>query len=194
MSNRETTSRCIRVLAVGLLGAVLAAATGCSEYVTAPRRYSEFGSRIQVELPRGWLQHTKAKDGFTITKDGLRLEKITIRIVRLGEKLKETDRIYTSGMMPNDAADLSVGLVKARPDIRNFEVASIDAAQFAGRDGYRVDAMYIDEGGLIRRMRMYGAVLDRHVCELTYEAAEPVYFQKYEGDFQKMVASVRVGR
>ncbi len=79
-----------------------------------------------------------------------------------------------------------------KPEMKNFEVEKIDTAKMAGRDGYRVDAKCIDEGGLPKRLRLYGAVVGKYVCEFLYEAAEPDYFHKYEGAFENTVSSVKV--
>ena len=187
------TSR-TRCILMGSAITFVVVATGCGPYVSAPKRYSEFGSRLQVDLPEGWLQYTESKDGYTITHDGLRLEKITINTTKVGKKIEGIDRVYNAGMMPHEVADLSVGLIKAKPDMKSFEVERIDAAKMGGQDGYRVDARYVDEGGLYKRVRMYGAILGKYVCELIYEAADPVYFQKHESTFQNVVSSVKIGQ
>lgn len=183
-----------RFVVMGLAVVLLFFFSGCGPYVRASKRYSEFSSGLQADLPEGWLQYTEAKNGYTITRDGLRLEKITIRTTRVGKKIEGIDRVYNAGMMPHEVADLSVGLAKAQSEMRSFEIRKIDAARVAGQDGYRVDAVYIDEGGLHKGLRMYGAILGKYVCELVYEAAEPVYFQKYENTFQNIVSSLKVGR
>ena len=184
------TSHARYLLAVSSITLLITVA-GCGPYVSAPKRYSDFGSGLHADLPSGWLQYTESKDGFTITRDGLRLEKITIRTTRVGKKIEGIDRVYDANMMPHEVADLSIGLMKAKPDMKSFEVEKIDTARMAGQDGYKVDARYIDEGGLCKRLRLYGAVMGKYVCEFLYEAAEPDYFHRYEDAFENTVSSVK---
>ncbi len=167
---------------------------GCGPYTAAPQRYSESWSGFRVDLPEGWLHCTQDKTGYTITRDGLRLEKITTRVTRIGEKLEGTDRVYNPGMLPHEAAELTVGLLRTSKGASRFEVEHIDTARIGGQDGYRIDAVYVDESGLRKRMRVYGVILGKYVCELVYDAAEPIYFQKHEAEFQAMVSSARVSR
>ena len=183
----------IRVMTLGLAASFLGT-VGCATYSPVSRRYSEFGSGLRADLPKGWLRFNPAKDGCTITRDGLRLERVTLRTHRVGKKIEGTDRVYSAGMMPYEAADLSVGLLKAQPDVKGFEVQEIDATRVAGQEGYQIDARYVDGAGLGKRLRICGAMAGKYVYELVYEAAEAVYFQKYERVFEGIVSSVRIAR
>ena len=187
---RKDTSRTF--LIAGVIIAFVFVISGCGPFVPAPKRYSEFNSGLQVDLPQKWLQFTKAKNGFTITRDGLRLEKITIKTTKVGKKIEGIERVYLPNMLPHEVADLSIGLIKAQPDVKSFEVHKVNAIQLAGQDGYRVDAVYIDEGGLVKRIRMDGAIVGKYVYELIYEAVDQVYFQKYESIYQNIVSSVKI--
>lgn len=167
-------------------------APGCATYSGARSPFRHRKTKLKVVVPKGWLRYNPANPTFTMTRDGLRLESITIAMKRIGKKLPDTERVYRANMMPHEVAELSLGLIEARDDTKNFEIQKIELATIVGRDGYLAHARYTDEGGLPMRLRMYGTVIGKYVCEFGYAAAESVYFEKYEKTFEDLVASARI--
>ena len=183
---------CFAVTVVCMLGFL--GMSGCATYSRAPAKYAQRSSGFQVTLPTGWLRYTPAQSGMTITRDGMRLEKITILVTRFGKELPGTKRVYNADMLPHEAADLFIELAKAQNDTHNFEVGKIDLTPVANQDGFRIDAAYVDEQGLHKKIRTYGVVTDTHVCNLVFDAANPTYFKRYEDVFKSIVDSARFVR
>jgi hypothetical protein len=195
MKRHDTTrcrALCLAVVVLAMLS--LFGVSGCALYRPVGKAYSHWSSGLQIKLPEKWLQYTQAKSGFVITRDGLRLERITINAIRVGKKLEGTERVYRSGMIPYEAAELTIGRIRNQEQVRNFAVEKIDTASLAGRDAFQVDAAYADEGGLRKRMRVYGAVIGNYFCEIVFEAADLVYFSKYENACQSVVSSAKLTR
>lgn len=162
---------------------------GCAMYTRVGERYTADRTPLTVSLPRGWLHYTPARHAYVLTRDGLRLERIEIAVRRYDEKLPDTDRRFRADMMPLEAAELTLGLLEGREDVKQFELDKIDAIQIAGRDGYRAEGSFLDSRGLPLRLVQCGVLLPDAVCELRYIAERSTYFEKHRGDFERLVAS-----
>jgi hypothetical protein len=171
---------------------MLAQFSGCATYSRVGESYRHGRTRLEVKLPAGWLRYNPARPAFAMTRDGLRLESITISVTRAGKELAGTDRVYQAKMLPHEAAELSLGLIETREDTKHFSVDKIELATVAGHEGYRADATYVDSQGLPKRLWMYGALITDHLCEFSYTGAESVYFERYLPVFKELVASARV--
>ncbi len=165
---------------------------GCSTYSSAGSQFKERHSRLVIPLPQGWLRYNDAKGAYVVTKDGLRLEQIAIRTIKVGDKIQGTARVYQSGMLPNEIAELSLGLMEARDETKNFKTKTIEATSIAGHDGFLAEADYVDSGGLPKRARLCGALLGEHVIQIAYVAARDVYFEKYLPAYQQMLKSAHI--
>ena len=166
---------------------------GCAAYSPAGKSFRHWRTGLRVTLPPGWLRYGAAKQDLMLTSDGLRLESISISLHRMGKKLPGTERTYRKEMLPAEVAELSLGLLESGGYAKNLRVERIGPVTVAGRDGYRADALFVDGGGLTKRMRLYGTVLGEYVCEMRFEGAETVYYTKHLPAFEVMVASASAG-
>ena len=183
--------RTIRLGVLVVFLPVLVVVAGCATYMRADSTFEHRRSGLVVDLPAGWLRYTPARPIYAITRDGLRLEAITISVTKVGEKIKGTERSYRANMLPNEVAELSLGVIEARDVTKNFEVKAIEPAKLAGHDGYQASAAFTDPLGLRKRLLLHGAVINGYVVEMMYEAAERVYFDKYVDAYRKVVSSAR---
>lgn len=167
---------------------------GCAPYARAPRTYSVATTRIKVDLPERWIQFNPANPAMVITRDGLALENIKISVTRTGKKLKGIERRYDPSMQPHDIAELSLALLDALDETNDFKVEKVESALVAAHDGYHATATYVDDQGLAKRLQLYGAMIGDCVCEFSYVATEPVYYEKYWPVFEKVLASATVKR
>lgn len=168
--------------------------SGCSTYSAVGKEYRNSRIRLRVPLPAGWLRYRPARNEFVLTRDGLLLEQISIRLSKIGKKLARTKRVYTSGMLAHEIAELSLGVLDGRDDTKNFETEGIDLAKLAGHDGYVADARYATPSGLPMRLRLYGAMIGDYVCELEYAAANDVYYARYLTVFESLVAAAAIDK
>jgi len=167
-------------------------AAGCGPYLSAGKTYRNYATRLRVDLPEGWLQFTPERPACVITKDGFRLETISIRVTKLGKKLPATKRVYRADMLPHEIAQLSLGLMESSDEAKDFQVQEIQLAKVAGHNGYKACASFVDKQGLRKRLCLYGAVIGDSLCELRYTAAEHVYYERYLPAFEQMVVSAKV--
>lgn len=165
-------------------------AGGCATYSNAPKSFSHSRTRLTVALPPNWLRFNQSLPTWVLTKDGLQLEIIAISVIRTGEKMKDTDRRYQKGMLPFEIAELSLAILKTKDEVNDLKIDKIELASIAGRDGYSASATFVDGQGLPKKLLLYGAMIDDFVCEFCFAAEESVYFDKYKGDFERLLASV----
>ena len=109
-------------------------------------------------------------------------------------KIPGTERVYRPSMLPQEIAELSLGLTESSDQTKNFEIQNIELADVADYDGYRARAVYVDPVGLRKRLEIVGAPIQNYVCELIYIAADEVYFDRYYEIFADVVSSARVKR
>lgn len=176
-----------------IAGCVLLAfqAAGCAIYTPVPAEYRYSDAGIAIPLPDDWLRYRPAKNAYVITRDGLRLERISIRFHQTEAQLDGTERRFRKDSLPHELADISLGLLAARREIRNFQVESIRSATIADHAGFSADARLADEEGLPIRLRLTGALIGDYVIEIEYAAAEAVYFERYLAAFDRLVAGIR---
>jgi hypothetical protein len=191
-SSRISRVRQLRRVTPWIGLALLVALPGCATYSRVGSTYRPSGTALEVQLPPGWLRYNPARNGFVMTRDGLRLETIALSSARIGKKLPKTERVYRADMLPYELAEVSLGLIEASGAAKNLKTETIELASVAGRDGYRADASYVDEQGLPKQLRMYGLIVGDHVCQMVYDAAKAVYYEKYLPAFEGLVASARV--
>lgn len=187
----ERSGPILRIHRTVLVWLLLSIVGGCATYTPVGKVYRNGGARLEVELPKDWLRFTPGRPAYVITRDGLRLEKISIRMVKMGKKLPGTDRRYQPDMLPHEIAELSLGLIESSDKTSNFQVERIELARVAEHDGYKASALFTDKGGLRKHLYLYGAAIRGHVCEFRYEAAATVYFDKYVDTFEHLVTSAR---
>jgi len=123
------------------------------------------------------------------TRDGLRLEAIWISVKRMGKKLEGTRRLYQPSMLPHEIAELTLGLLEARDDTKNFQTEQIELKEVVGVEGYEARARFVDAGGLPKRLLLRGAALHGYVCEFGYVAAETAYYERYLPAYEEIVSS-----
>ena len=166
--------------------------SGCSTYSRVGQSFRDRKAKLVVTLPEGWMRFNPARPVLSITRDGLRLERIDVVVTPMGKKLAGTTRAYRPAMLPHEIAELSLGLIEAAESTKNFEVEDIRLDSVAGYEGYRAEAVFVDQQGLAKRLRLHGAVIGEHVCEFRYVAAQQVYYDRYAPAFDALVASARV--
>lgn len=178
----------------GVVAALLLCCIGCADYARVKSPFKHHKTKLTVAVPSDWWQYRPPAPAYVVTKDGLRLETITIRVRKVGEELPDTERVYQAGMMPNEIAELSLGLLEAKEGTKNFEVKQITTAEVAGHEGYQAEAEYVDDTGLPKRLLIRGALIGEHVCEFIYDAQDRLYFDKHEPAFQRVVSSAAVAK
>lgn len=162
---------------------------GCSMYSPTPKYFEHSRTRLKVELPANWLRYNQSLPTWVLTRDGLQLEVIAISSIRVGDKIKNTERRYQAGMLPYEIAELSLAILKTRDDVNDLKIEKIELATVAGREGYGATAGFVDALGLAKKLWLFGAMIDGYVCEFCFIAEESVYFEKYRGAFERLVQS-----
>jgi hypothetical protein len=172
-------------------------ATGCLRRETpwdpiGPRYASDnwFGPKYALEIPEGWLK-LNSGEGLTATRDGWRLQKITVREIDPSKPLAHTKKTLRAGMAPRELAEVLLDNARASWGSA-ITVVETKPATVAGASGFRAVVAYKDGEGLPRRLVLAGALVGDRIWQLGYDAPERVYFQKDLATFEKALTSFTV--
>jgi hypothetical protein len=149
-----------------------------------------FGPKYAFDIPEGWLQ-LNAGEGFTATRDGWSLQKITVRELDPDKPLAHTKKTVRAGMSPRELSELLVDDIRAS-GANAVTVVDSKPATLSGARGFRTVVAYKTSEGLPRRFVLAGAFVGDRVWQLGYDAPERVYFQKDLPTFEKALASFTV--
>lgn len=166
--------------------------TGCATFAPVGRQFHKRAIGLTIPLPQGWLRHTRSGSAFIMTREGMQLNTISILVTKVGAKLPGTERTYQKGMLPNEIAELALGLIENLDETKNFDIDKIEYCQFLGRDAFKASASFTDPLGLRKRLLSFGTIVGERVCELRYIASESVYFAQHLDEFMVMVNSARL--
>lgn len=176
---------------VTILIGLLVVLPGCSAFRVVGGAVEHRRTHVSADLPAGWYVES-LDPAFTASRNGPRLQQISASVVPLEAPLTGTQRRYPAGMLPNEVAELALGLIEASPGHANFETLDIAYDEIAGSDGFAANVQFVDSQGLPKRMRVHGVVILGHVFQFIYEAAAAVYYDMDEPAFDAFVGSVRV--
>ncbi len=165
--------------------------TGCTAFRATDSTVAHRHTRLTVNIPPGW--YVESLDPVAVlSRNGPPLQRITISATPLGRPLAGTQRTYNDGMLPNEVADLALGLVEATPGHANFARLRLEFDQLAGADAFAAEATFVDASGLPKRLRLHGATLLGHIIQVAYEAADAVYYEMDLAAFENLLESARI--
>lgn len=192
-----------------LLPTVLALAlTGCATgYSLAPagqpRRIA--GTALTVTPPADWNRLGSlagpGKRAEQWTLDGPLLNDLTFYggIEDNRPLFREIDRrdrplpLFSATMLAPDVAALLESSYRVAAGTALFEMGMLAPATFAGRPGFRFDYVYTIQGEEVRRRgEASGAIIDRRLYLVTFEAPAIHYFDRDVGQFRTLVESARL--
>jgi hypothetical protein len=173
-------------------------AGGCAAYRPVQSEYRLRGllggPQIVLSPPAGWLEKNVPAGSarmYMFTRDGVPLENITVRATPVGKKLQNSERMYRADMLPQEVAELTMGLLQTEDNLNALKCEQIELVQLAGQDAYKANYTYTDQNGLKKRGCLLGTILDGHVIEVGFDAADEVYYDRYVADFENVVNSIR---
>jgi len=94
-------------------------------------------------------------------------------------------------MSPAELGELVVDDLRSAEDLTDLQVLETAPAPLSGRDGFHMLATFRD-GGLKRRLSLYGLFEAQRFYWLFYLAADRLYFERDLGTFGEVVRSFRL--
>ncbi len=175
--------RSLRALIPALL---LLALSGCATWGPggAPHRHREGYS---VTIPAGWIFHPSMGGELLATRDGLVLQRLTIRHLKLPHTLPLSKRELTAALTPYELAEIFTDEGKADRTLSQFAVSQQSAVKIGRCDGVRFDFSYATQDGLRLSGRRWLVKRDGDLWLAAYLAPTRYY---YERDLPAVSAAV----
>ena len=159
---------------------------GCAPWIMVGGNYENSKQNFKAEFPNGWRQFNLSKDAVLITKDGLRLQLIRISRSPIEMKLRNTEKKFSKGMLPQEAAEIVIQNFRSNPDILNQQVLANNPTKIGGYPGFNIVFAFQTKMGLTKQSIVYGFLSGDSYYEILYEAPKRYYFKKDESDFEKV--------
>ncbi len=146
---------------------------------------------VTAELPSGWARYNP-DDGIVMTRDGLLLQRIEIKRDKYGARIENTDRTITEGAEAYDAAQIVIDAMKADQTRAHLTILDNKPVTVAGYPGFMLDVTYQTADGLTMRETRYVALTEDSYVIISYTAPNRYYHERDAGDFQRVLASVKI--
>lgn len=180
-----------QVLAVAVaLGAACASAPR-PRWIPAAGDYTAQSGRYTVRLPDGWMLHPDS-ESLIASRDGVSLQSIQVRAHQVGKPLGSTKKVFTRGMLPQEAAEVVQDAIVSSPGMQGASLIENGPAEVAGRPGFKLVFAYKDPEGLKTKAVVYGVLAGDSLYELTYRAPQRHYFARDADTFEAVRASFRI--
>jgi hypothetical protein len=113
-------------------------------------------------------------------------------IVKQRKKADQKVPLFDAAMTPQDLTSMIETLYRIR-GATLFETTAVEPATFLGAAGFRFDYDYVAGDDVKRRGRSVGAIVGGKFYLMTLDAARLHYFDAARPEFDRMVASARLG-
>jgi hypothetical protein len=129
------------------------------------------------------------KEYLLVTRDGVLLQNILIKRIRLDEPLSHTQKKVLQGMLAQEAVEIVLDDIRSDPAVLDFELVDNTPAELDGMPGFRAVFTYKNMDGLKLKSVYYGFLTLEWVYSLRYTAALRHYFDEEFDTFQYVVES-----
>lgn len=156
--------------------------------------------QIWADWPPEWMTFRPAEKDedanqegtlLVLSKDGFNLQTIKLTKRPLEREFKYTQKKLTTGMLPQEAAEIVLDNARADPQVVDLHIMENGPAIVAGAPGFKLNFTYREKSGLIRQASIYGTLHRDMLVTLSYDAVKRLYFQKDLSTFEKAKDSLR---
>lgn len=177
------------VLAVIIALGVAGCATPPWSTIPGPQRAAKIA--VTADLPAGWARFNPDA-GLLLTKDGPLLQSVQMRRHKYGAKLENTDRTIERNAEPLEAAQLLLDAMMADQSKHQLAVLDNRPAVVSGYPGFRLEVTYKSTDGLTMHETTYVALTAESYVIIRFQAPERHYHERDAGEFERIVASVKI--
>ena len=123
-----------------------------------------------LAVPAGWVFHPAFGGELLATRDGVGLQRLTVRVLPLPHTLPVSKRVLTKDLTPFEIAENLADEGKADRTLPRFAVSAQAAVKIGGLDGVRLDYSHATEEGLRLAARRWAVVRGDTLWLATYLA------------------------
>jgi hypothetical protein len=158
--------------------------------VTPPREWNRVSASVFQDIRdvEDWTQNGSYLDGISFVT-GLKDGKALVRQYRRDDRQVPK---FRSNMTPPEIAAMVESLFRVRGGAVDFTTTSLAPRQFLGANGFQLDYEHLDGDEVRRRGRAVGAVINRRLYLILFDAARSHYYNALLPDFEAIVNSARL--
>jgi hypothetical protein len=164
---------------------------GCAPWMQAGGLYTLESQNFSVELPKGWMR-LNTKEYLLVTRDGILLQNIFIKRIRIDKPLKHTKKKLNKKMLPQEAAEVIIDDIASTPFVLNFKLIENSPARISGIPGFKLVYTYKNRDGLRLKSIYYGFINSEWFYSISYTAPLRYYFDRDFETFKKVFESFRL--
>jgi hypothetical protein len=167
--------------------------SGCATWqlVKAPKTHWRY-SYFSAELPAGWVKYREPKHLLFLTRDGILLQRITLKRHPIKKEFAVSKRKIKEGMLIQEIAELIIDEISLNKEFLNFELLENKPVDVGGVAGFRLTYTFNNSDFTKYKRIVYGFVIKNMYYELEYLAARQHYFDKSVEDFQRFFQSFKI--
>jgi hypothetical protein len=190
-------------VAVGATLVVAGPALAAYKYMAKGKAVVVGKSEMMVTPPIDWnkLPGRIGRNAESWTLDGLPLNDVTFyggiadnqTLFREVDKKNKPLPRFSATMLTPDVADLLEGSYRIALGTPLFEVTAMEPTTFAGHQGFRFTYNFTATGDEVKRQgEALGAIVDKRLFLVTYEAPAMYYFDKHRENFRQLAATAKL--
>lgn len=150
---------------------------GCASWGPGGTPYRH-AAGYTVTVPSEWIFHPSMQGSLLATRDGLFLQRLTIRELKLPHTLPISKRELSAALTPFEIAEILTDEGKADRSLPRFEVTAQSAPTLGSHPGLRTDYTHATEDGLRVSGRRWVAMRGNTLWIATYEAPSRYYHER----------------
>jgi hypothetical protein len=178
-----------------LLGLLLINLAGCSTLVPWTQLkgalYTDSNRKFKATVPAGWMRFNADKN-FVITRDGVKLNQITVIRGAPDVELENTKKRFSAEMTPQELGETQTALLKSTPDITDVVIVENRPITIGQSGGFLLKYTFRNNDGLRYEGRAAGFLHGRWIYRLFYEAPTQHYFPLYEPHWETFLESFQI--
>jgi len=178
---------------------VLAAVAGCASYTLVPAGKATARSAIAVDTPIAWTKVPLLEEAGSLelwTLNGPGIDSIAFYApIADNESLQRAKSgadpypVYRAGMSPSEIAELYEATLRRATGSAIVAVKDLRPAKLGTTDGFRAETEFTGSDRVRRKGILAGAVKDKKLYLVHFQAPVLHYFDKAAPDVEKMLAS-----
>jgi PBP1b-binding outer membrane lipoprotein LpoB len=186
-SLRTSSKSLLAFLAIALLF------SGCAQWKDVTGSQNIKSQKLSIDLKEdNWHAFDNANfESYSLTKDGLLLQQITIKRFELDEVLSNKKKI-SKDILPHELAELLIEDIKARNSMKAFKMISNEPDIIAQQDGINLIFEQKDDFNNVIRKNASYFIYDEKLYMIIYIAPVQHYYKKDLHKFQAIKKSIKI--
>lgn len=160
---------------------------GCQTWTRGGEHKSSQG--YTVVTPTDWIHHPNYGGGFMATKDGLFLQRLTVRRQLLTTPLAHNKRALAASLSPYELAETLIDDLKADRRLHGLAITENAPSRLGGKDAVRLVFNYRNDDALLVTASRIAGIHGDYLYVLSLEAPDRHYFSAARPALDQAISS-----